>query len=222
MSYYIKSVLGAAIFIGAVVLFNVKLTELLDVGTCATGSTPYQIARPCPEGTGTDILLLTGSIFAGLLGAGIFALRGSSPRGEGRLSGISSGMLVWGVFFTATGAVALLHALTSAAVTPGGKLGGAIVGATFLLMGLPVLIFILTGVISDLRDPSTPAPGAPPPPRAPAPRLVSAPTSPPAAASAQSGDDTIGKLERLQKLHESGALTPTEFELEKIKLLRGN
>jgi hypothetical protein len=52
--------LGLALFCGSIVLFNVKLQELLDTGTCASGNVPYEIAPgyECPPGTGTDILLL--------------------------------------------------------------------------------------------------------------------------------------------------------------------
>lgn len=49
MSYWIKLALGAALFLGAVVLFNVELHNLLQTGTCASGG-PYVSARPCPPG----------------------------------------------------------------------------------------------------------------------------------------------------------------------------
>ena len=59
MRYWSRTLIGAGLFLGSLVLFNVKLIELLDTGTCASGNQPYEIARPCPEGTGTDMLLLT-------------------------------------------------------------------------------------------------------------------------------------------------------------------
>jgi hypothetical protein len=37
-------------FVGGIVLFNVKLVSLLETGTCASGNTPYQISQPCPAG----------------------------------------------------------------------------------------------------------------------------------------------------------------------------
>ena len=56
MGYLIKAPLGLAMFLGGIVLFNVKLVSLLETGTCASGNTPYQISQPCPTGTGTDFV----------------------------------------------------------------------------------------------------------------------------------------------------------------------
>src|SRR6185503_14733516 len=105
MGYLLKAGIGAALFIGALVLFNVKLLALLETGTCASGNTPYEISQPCPEGTGTDILLLTGSIFAGLIGCAIFAFRGDPPWGRRHQSVgfFGLGSFAWGLFFTSVG-----------------------------------------------------------------------------------------------------------------------
>jgi hypothetical protein len=64
VGYLVKAILGAALFFGGVVLFNVKLVELLETGTCASGNVPYEIAPgyECPDDTGTDILLMTAGI----------------------------------------------------------------------------------------------------------------------------------------------------------------
>jgi hypothetical protein len=42
------------------------------------------------------------------------------------------------------------------------------------------------------------------------------------AGSPGSGDDSIAKLERLQRLREQGALTAAEFEQQKQRILRGS
>src|SRR3954464_11647841 len=156
MGYLIKAPLGLAMFIGGIVLFNVKLVSLLETGTCASGNTPYQISQPCPAGTGTDILLLTAGIFAGLIGAAIFAFRGDPPwdrdgRG-GRFGSFSFGLFAWGAFFAGTGATSLIASLTNQAIqdSSGGKLGGIVVGATFIVMGLPVLLYILWNLVSGI------------------------------------------------------------------------
>lgn len=148
MGYYVRSVLGVGLFIGAVVLFNVELVALLETGTCATGNTPYEIATPCPEGTGTEVLLMIASIFGLLIGVGLYVFRGRSPRarGGGVIASIGGGLAAWGVFFTATGATSLFHALNSETIGPDGELGGAIVGVTFLLMGLPALVLVAWGL----------------------------------------------------------------------------
>jgi hypothetical protein len=244
MGYLIKAPLGLGLFVGGIVLFNVKLVALLETGTCASGDTPYEISQPCPAGTGTDILLLTASIFAGLIGAAIFAFRGDPPwnrdgRG-GRFGGFSFGIFAWGAFFTATGATALIASLSNQAIedSSGGQLGGIIVGATFLVMGVPALLITLWRLISglDRRDERPPSMTATDGgmsgggvmarmsagiDQARAAQQLSGRlpwgSTPPAGGSGTSSQ--IAKLERLQRLRESGALTDSEFEREKAKIL---
>jgi hypothetical protein len=244
MGYLIKAPLGLGLFFGGIVLFNVKLVSLLETGTCASGNTPYQISQPCPSGTGTDILLLTGGIFAGLIGAGIFAFRGDPPWDKDRPinsgSNFSFGLFAWGIFFTATGATSLIASLTNQAIqdSSGGKLGGIIVGGTFIVMGLPVLLYTLWNLVSGIgkRDerPAAATAGAgmggSPMARMSAglnqaramqqlsDRLPWGSTGSTGSGGGGTGGQ-IAKLERLQKLRESGALTDSEFEQEKAKIL---
>jgi putative oligomerization/nucleic acid binding protein len=244
MGYLIKAPLGLGLFFGGIVLFNVKLVSLLETGTCASGNTPYQISQPCPSGTGTDILLLTAGIFAGLIGVGIFAFRGDPPwdrdgRGGRRFGSFSFGVFAWGLFFAATGATSLIASLTNQAIqdSSGGKLGGIIVGATFLVMGVPALLIAMASLFKGLRgrDERPPAMtataggmgggamsrmsaglGQARAAQQMASRLPWGST-PPSGGGGTSGQ--IAKLERLQKLRESGALTDAEFETEKAKIL---
>lgn len=244
MSYLIKAPLGLALFFGGIVLFNVKLVSLLETGTCASGNTPYEISQPCPAGTGTDILLLTAGIFAGLIGAGIFAFRGNPPWARDRRGGVfrqfSFGLFAWGAFFAGTGATALIASLTNQAIqdSSGGKLGGIIVGATFLVMGVPALLIALWGLVSgigsrDERPVSMTASSgmggggvmarmSAGLDQARAAQQLSSRlpwgSSPPAPGGGGTSGQ-IAKLERLQKLRESGALTDSEFEREKAKVL---
>jgi hypothetical protein len=244
MGYLIKAPLGLGLFFGGIVLFNVKLVSLLETGTCASGTnTPYLVVQKCPSGTGTDILLLVASIFGGLIGAWLFAVRGEPPwsrdgRG-GRFGGFSFGLFAWGTFFTATGATSLIASLTNQSIadSSGGKLGGIIVGGTFLAMGVPALLIALAGLVKGLsgrdeRPPAMPATvgmssgGA-------MSRLTAGLGQARAAQQLSSRlpwgsvapnpgagtSDQIAKLERLQRLRESGALTDTEFEREKAKVL---
>jgi hypothetical protein len=245
MGYLIKAPLGLAMFVGGIALFNVKLVGLLETGTCASGNTPYVISQPCPEGTGTDILLLTAGIIGGLIGVGIFAFRGDPPWSRGgrnrRLRQVSFGVFAWGAFFTATGATSLIASLTNEAIkeSNGGELGGIIVGATFLLMGVPALLFVLSQFVSGFgsRDERPAAMTATAggmqtggvmsrmsagldQARA-AQQLGSRlpwGSSPPSSGGGGTAGQ-IAKLERLQKLRESGALTDAEFEREKAKVL---
>jgi hypothetical protein len=249
MGYLFKAPLGLAMFVGGIVLFNVKLVSLLETGTCASGNTPYQIAQPCPSGTGTDILLLMAGIFGGLIGAGIFAFRGDPPWDRDRplnsVSDFSFGLFAWGLFFTATGGTSLIASLTNQAIqdSSGGKLGGLIVGGTFLLMGVPALLLSLWRLVSGLgkRDerPVTATASAgmgglgggggmmsrmsaglnqARAAQQLGNRLPWGSTGPGASGGGGTGGQ-IAKLERLQKLRESGALTDSEFEREKAKIL---
>jgi hypothetical protein len=246
VGYLIKSVVGLALFVGGIVLFNVKLVALLETGTCASGNTPYQIAQPCPEGTGTDMLLLTASIFAGLIGAGLFAFRGDPPwgSGKGRMTGMFGfGTFAWGIFFSSTGAVCLAKALTDDSLSAGSDLGAKIVGITFLVMGLPALAIALWGLVQGIFSPRDERPAAATAGgaatggiggvggmmsrmtaglgQARAAQQLGArmPWGPGGGGGKKSSGDAIGKLERLQKLRESGAINDKEFEREKAKIL---
>ena len=245
MGYLIKAPLGLAMFFGGIALFNIKLVSLLETGTCASGNTPYQISQPCPSGTGTDILLLMAGIFGGLIGAGLFAFRGDPPWNKDRPinsgSSFSFGIFAWGFFFTATGATSLIASLTNQAIqdSSGGKLGGLIVGGTFLLMGVPALLISLWGLVSGLgkRDerPATATAGMGGMSGGPMARMSAGlnqaramqqlsnrlpwGTTGPSASSGGGTGGQIAKLERLQKLRESGALTDSEFAREKAKIL---
>lgn len=237
MGYLLKSIVGAALFIGGIVVFNVKLVELLEVGTCASGNQPFEVARECPEGTGAAIGLMMGSIFAGLIGAALFAFRGDPPWGGGRrgpvLSAFSWGTFAWGTFFAASGAAILIASRSSESMPADGKLGGTIVGITFLIMGVPAVLFAVWSLVTSLGDrderPAGPSAlggfGATSGSMSDMMRgarsavggfgASSAPTSTP------SGGDSVSKLERLQRLRESGALTEEEFQREKAKVLSG-
>ena len=236
VGYLLKSIIGAALFVGGTVVFNVKLVELLEVGTCASGNQPFEVARECPEGTGEAIGLMMGSVFAGLIGAALFAFRGDPPWGGGRrsplLSAFSWGTFAWGIFFAASGAAILIASRTSEDMPADGKLGGTIVGITFLVMGIPAVLFAVWSLVTSLGDrDERPAGsstlgglGATSGSMSEMMRGAQsalggfASTSP---TPTSSSDDSVAKLERLQRLRESGALTEAEFEREKAKVLSG-
>jgi hypothetical protein len=238
VAYLFKAVLGGGLFLGSVALFNVKLIALLETGTCASGNTAFEISRPCPEGTETDVLLLMVSVFTGLIGLAIFAARGRPPGAERRGGAVATGLWAWAIFFTATGAAALFHSLTSETIGADGKLGGAIVGATFLLMGLPALVLAAGAAIGQWRSrgespAAVPGRSALPTHAAssagassgwissirPAPPGSPEGTPTPDSSSRAAGDDALARLERLQKLHETGALSDGEFQLQKARIL---
>jgi len=243
MGYLIKAGLGLILFFGSIVVFNVKLIELMEVGTCASGNTAFEIARPCPEGTGTNMLLVTGSIFAGLIGAAIFAFRGDPPWGRRKRSVgmLGLGSLAWGLFFTSTAVAMLYTGFANDTVGAGGELAGKIVGFTFLAMGLPVLLLALWNQVKSMgsgRDESPAGAGGASGAAgmgglggvlgtmkggidsAQQAQEVGKQMNWGSAGKASSGGgDAIGRIERLQKLRESGAITEAEFNKEKSKIL---
>lgn len=246
MRYRLFTLAAVLVFAGCIYAFCVSLTSLLDTGTCASGG-PYVIARPCPEGTDADGLLLAAAIIGLFAAMGLVALRGRRPGGGG--FGFSSMVLAgWALFFTITGAVSLIHSLTSDVIRPDGKTGGIIVGATFLFMGLPVLLFGVAIAIKNARDTARGTHGGQ--------TVYPDSTGVAGWASAMkkgsqlmrhmsrdvasgnlghsagrgyaddhpghggSGDgDTITQLERLQRLRESGTLSEAEFASEKQRIL---
>jgi hypothetical protein len=227
MAYLTKAVIGFTLFIGGLVLFNVKLVQLLEIGTCASGNTPYAIRNPCPAGTGTAILLLTAGVFASLIGAFIFALRGEAPWSRGRDRRVPTYAMLWGVGFTGTGAVSLFTGLSDDSLGAGGELGAIIVGATFLVMGVPALLVAIWSLVSGLRSGDERAIG---PTGSLASSVGTFTTSPavggfgtfqgtPGPRPAAGAADRIAKLKTLADLRQSGALTQQEFEREKAKVL---
>lgn len=227
MGYLVKAIVGFAIFLGGLILFNVKLVQLLEIGTCASGNTPYAIRSPCPAGTGTAILLLIGGVFAALIGAFMFALRGESPWSRGRGHRVSTYAMLWGIGFAGTGAVALITGLTDDSLGQGGELGAIIVGATFLVMGVPALLAAIWSLVSGLRsrdespmssaDAAGSSTGAYT--TASASGMFQALQNAQGPRAARSQTDRIAKLKTLADLRQSGALTQQEFEREKARLL---
>lgn len=235
MGYYVKMFVGAVLFLAALVAFNYALLNLLETGTCASGNTPYEIAKPCPAGTGSYVGLLIGSIFGGLIGAGIFAFRGDPPgRSRPLNSGNSWGLTAWGLFFGATGIAALIGSFAGD-LPPDGKLGGVIVGITFALMGVPVLLFLAWGAVKGIfgRGDERPAMAASGSGAAPTAggglldsmRAATTQTSSgawrniSAASGGGGGGDAIERIGRLDDLRRSGALTQAEFDKQKAKIL---
>lgn len=229
MRYWTATILGVGLFAGSVVAFSVELTSLLDIGTCASGNQPFVVQRECPEGTATSGLLLGASIFGLFIAAGLVSARGRRP--SSRMPGAFLIVHGWALFFTATGAVSLVHALTSDTIGSDGKMGGIIVGIIFLVMGLPVLAlvlaFMLRGLRRDERPPAARAPGGFVG-RAVA-RLVDSRIAPGqtsargfgGAPSTSTGDATLDQLERLQRLRDQGTLSEAEFAAQKARIVGG-
>lgn len=227
MAYLIKALIGLVLFFGGFIIFNLRLQEVLDIGTCASGNVPFEI-RPeyqCPEGTTSIFFQLVGSIFAMLIGGAVFAFRGDPPWGEQRNFGFFGlGTFAWGFFFAGTGLWLMLGGPYGEVVNdagevvgqPDSELGADITGITFLVMGVPALLiatFVIFKGLTGRKGERGPSGSSMPS----MPSMPSFSRSQPKAS--KGGGDTIAKIERLQKLHESGALSKAEFDREKAKIL---
>src|SRR5215211_3602271 len=118
MRYWVRAVLGLALFLGGLAAFEYALYELMNIGTCASGG-PYVSARECPEGTFEKALLLPGGFIVGGIGIVVFALRGRRPGASDDGWRASATVLGWSSLFIGTGVVALVAGLGSDAPDAG-------------------------------------------------------------------------------------------------------
>jgi hypothetical protein len=126
-----SQLIACVVAVGALALACVGIAHLMDTGTCASGG-PYVSANPCPEGTGTRILLLTAAILVYVV-----ALLFSGQM-----------LFFYGLLFVALSAIFIRGALTDddfAAV-------GWIVGVVFAVMGIVPLYLAVRGWFSRDDD----------------------------------------------------------------------
>ena len=162
MGYYLRATIGVVLALAGYALFALGLVKLLHIGTCASGGA-YEIARECPAGTGKWAAALPVGIITALIGLGIFAFRGDRPGGERRaVTGFGLGVAAFGLFFFMTGLVAL-YAEFGPGHSDGPHLGGGIVAAVFIPMGLIALGIAFWSWWADREDAAPePSPGAAP------------------------------------------------------------
>jgi hypothetical protein len=224
--YWLVTIVALAICGAAIVGLDSSIYHLVRTGTCASGG-PYVSARPCPPGTATHILVLIGSVFGGLIGIAIYALRGFG----GRPGTIGLGLVMWSLLFlTIAGATALAAYGPANTDQQGSKTAAIVLGVVFVPMGLAPLVLLFTRrgspqavTVPPPRYGGTPYGSrydAPPPAPRPTPTPWAPPTTAPASAPPPTGgSDAIAQLERLAQLRSQGALTDAEFEEQKRRLL---
>jgi hypothetical protein len=122
---------ACVVAVGALALACVEIAHLMDTGTCASGG-PYVSANPCPAGTGTRILLLTGAILVYVV-ALLFS---------------GQGMFFYGLLFVVLSAVFIRGAVTD----DGFAAAGWIVGVVFAVMGVVPMYLAVRGWFSDDDD----------------------------------------------------------------------
>ena len=216
MRYWVKAVLGLALFLGGLAAFEYALYELMNIGTCASGG-PYVSARECPEGTAQTALLMPGGFILGMIGVMVFALRGRRPGAGDDAWRASPWLLGWAPLFVVTGAVALVAGLESDGADASTlRWTGIFLAVLFIPMGLvPVLgTLFIRGSRRGGFDPITTQVirngerAAATPPAA----------TPHAGADALTGDP-VERLQKLGRLRDAGVLTPAEFDAAKSRIL---
>jgi hypothetical protein len=233
-------VVGLVVLAGATTAVYLAMRDVMAIGgSCASGG-PYEVATPCPEGTGA---LMTGGIFGWFVGAGLVGVAGSRlPGSYGALA-----LLGWPALFLSLGWNFLEFGFDPAG---GGGTDGSLVfcGVLFFLMGGLPLLLGLKGLARTLWPAATASSAesgrasswrlsdqirmatsrssyrivdarstTPPPPDEPADAVpvdavpVDEPPGP--------GGDIARELERLADLRSRGALDDDEFERAKDILL---
>lgn len=192
--------LAGVIAVAALALACVELAKLMDTGTCASGG-PYVSANPCPEGTGTQILLLMGAIL-------VFVIA---------MLASGQGLFFFGLLFVALSAMFIRGAITDDNFAA----AGYIVGAIFAVMGVVPMFMAIRGWFEDdnsaARSRASGLAAFTQVAMAPAPVMAMAtvPAQPRPA-------DNLAKLQQLGDLHARGVLNDAEFASEKAKILNGS
>ena len=215
MKYAFRTIVGLGLEVAALVAVSLTIYKLLGVGTCASGG-PYVVARECPEGTEWLGLLLPGSIFVGLFGIALYAMRGAAPGSEEKGGAGFAALLGWSGLFLGI-AFACFWGVwgPNANPGPGGELGGLIVGFLFVPMGV-IPIIVSLGVIRRERKHGVKAD-----PQA---DLLSrlekkAPVARKASFATTGSPDKLTAIERLQALRDRGAITQAEFDKLKAEVM---
>ena len=215
MKYVFRTIVGLGLEVAVLVAISLTIYKLLGVGTCASGG-PYVVARECPEGTEWLGLLIPGSVFVGLFGIALYAMRGAPPGSDKKGGAGFAALLGWSGLFLGI-AFACFWGVwgPNANPGPGGELGGLIVGFLFVPMGL-IPIVVSLGVIRKERKYGVKAD--------PEADLFSrlekrAPVARKSSFATSGGADKLTAMERLQALRDRGALTQKEFEKLKAEVM---
>jgi hypothetical protein len=205
--YALRTLIGFGLIAAAWVALGYAVYQLLQIGTCASGG-PYQVARECPGGTARIGLMIPAGIIALLVGAAVYAGRGSAPGSDNPPRNELLAVWVWTGIFWSMAAGSLLGVWgPEANPGPGGKEGGLIVGFLFVPMGALGLLVLGAG---RRRKPGTPSLAE---------RLPGAEAAAKTFGMPKPGGDPVGKLERLARLREQGAITEAEFERLKREVI---
>ncbi len=221
--------LGWLLCLGGLALVCWSVYELTKIGTCASGG-PYVSARPCPEGTGTKIMLVFGGVLLGLVGLACLAI---GSRGRTARSRVGYGLILWSLLFLGIAGTVAFAAFGPDAEPDddGARIAAIVLLVTFVPMALVPLIGALALGRSGRRE-REPDPDAvplsaaavararaPAPQRAPVPPVAAVAPLAPAAGAPATAVDPVAQLERLARLKETGAIDAAEYERLKDQII---
>lgn len=124
-SHALRTLIGLALYFGALAGFSIGLVQMMHIGSCGSGSSAFSSGPECPSGTGWYVGLMILSVFAAMIGSALAGLGIAIPMGLG---------------FTVLGAAALYGGLTAPDSADTVATGYAM-GSTFIVMGLVSLGF---------------------------------------------------------------------------------
>jgi hypothetical protein len=201
MKLTMRAIASLVLGLGGVIILGIGISHVLDDGSCGSGG-PYAIARPCPEESFIWTLLAP-------VGVAVW-LAGLVTSKEGLLKP-GAGQVVWTAGFAGGGFALLFKALTQPSLGADAKAAAYIMAAVFIPMGLAVGITGLVQVVRQRR-------GVPV-----RPRTAGAPVGGGAVAGGAArragtagtegtADDPYTRMQQLNRLRSTGALTRAEFE----------
>jgi hypothetical protein len=210
MRYVLRTFVGMFLFAFSWVAVGYGIYQMLGIGTCASGG-PYVSARPCPDGTEAIFWALTGGILGHFLAAGIYLTRGKPPGSDSPPQ--NSAIILWfwtGLFWSLAAGSFLGVWGPDAAPGPGAETGGLIVGFMGLIFGIGGVGATFLGRRQKRKGPWIFNPA-----------VIGAATAA-AKAIGVTGEPAEGggRIDVLDQLRQTGALTDEEFETLKNKIVR--
>ena len=210
--------IGAAGAACGVTLLFLGMRAVMDVGGyCASGG-PYVIATPCPKGIP---LIMIGSVWGGLIFAGIWAWRAVKARVHSLV------LLLWPALFLSLGWNFLYYGLNPPDGISGASAGWLFCAVLFFVMGgvplLPAVFSAVHWVRNGTGHPdhdwrSRFGIGSVSSAMASMPSVMESISS--AMANARTPHpDLVSELERLEALRRSGALSDEEYQRAKTSVI---
>lgn len=121
----------------ALTIMFFAMRSVMEIGgSCASGNTPYEISRPCPDGVAG---LMVGSIFLGLVFLGVYAVSAVGPNLT---------LLAWPALFLSLGWNFLEYGVDPPGANGGVVWGWLLCGVIFMLMGGLPLVFGIKAVLA--------------------------------------------------------------------------